>query len=176
MVMYIRSPSARLAMRALGPFLMHLCWYIILRRVALPIMPTTNTITEMMVLMYLKYPLMEVFTRHIGGGTGCFTTVEFTSPVAPRRRSDLVLGPTVLWKPGDWRVERTRNPESDSSVSSALFIWHIPLAAIQAISSNIRAAGVPIMEHVRRFDCTPKISLVRERNTNGSRKNVLFFR
>lgn len=51
-------------------------------------------------------------------------------------------------------MEWTRASEKERSSASALFIWHIPLAAIQAISTNICAAGVPIMEHTLRFDFT----------------------
>lgn len=64
-------------MRALGPFLMHLCWYIILSRVALPTIPTTKTIMEMIVLMYLKCALIEVFTVQLGG---FFTAVALPEP------------------------------------------------------------------------------------------------
>lgn len=67
MAMYIRSPRARLAMRALGPFLMLLFWYIILSRVAFPIIPTAKIKQDNTVLMYLKAVLMDVVCRQVGG-------------------------------------------------------------------------------------------------------------
>ncbi len=60
------SPKARLAMRILGPFLMHLCSLIILRRVTFPTIPNRNTKHETMLLMYLKAPLIRAGPEHIG--------------------------------------------------------------------------------------------------------------
>lgn len=98
---------------------------------------------------------------HMGGGTGLFTTVSFPEPdladcnLASAGCSwvpGLVTGLMVLCVSTDWRVERTRKPGSFSC--GALFFWHIPLAAIQTISSNMCTAAVPIMEHSQSFDFT----------------------
>ncbi|KAL0185047.1 hypothetical protein M9458_020743, partial [Cirrhinus mrigala] len=60
------SPKARLPMRILGPFLMHLCSLIILRRVTFPTIPNRNTKHETTVLMYLKASLICAGPEHIG--------------------------------------------------------------------------------------------------------------
>lgn len=65
--MYIRSPKARLAIRAFGPFLMFLFWWIIRSRVMLPMTPTAKMRQDRTVLMYLNAISMEVFRRHLGG-------------------------------------------------------------------------------------------------------------
>lgn len=65
--MYIRSPRARLAIRAFGPFLMLLFWWIIRSRVMFPMTPTVNMRQDRIVLVYLNTICMEVVRRHLGG-------------------------------------------------------------------------------------------------------------
>lgn len=65
--MWIRSPTARLAMRTLGPLLMQLLAYMMRSKVELPTMPTTKTTRETRVLMYLKASLIPADSRHMGG-------------------------------------------------------------------------------------------------------------
>lgn len=65
--MWIRSPTARLAMRTLGPLLMHLLAYMIRSKHELPMMPTTKTTRETRILTYLKASLIPADCRHIGG-------------------------------------------------------------------------------------------------------------
>lgn len=67
MVMYIRSPRARLAIRAFGPFLMLLFWWIIRSRVMLPMTPTAKMRQDRTVLMYLNAICMEGVCRQMGG-------------------------------------------------------------------------------------------------------------
>lgn len=73
--MWIRSPTARLAMRMLGPLLMRLLVHMIRSKDELPTMPTTKTTRETRVLTYLKASLIPVDCRHIGG-------CEFLGPAA----------------------------------------------------------------------------------------------
>lgn len=65
--MYIRSPRARLAIRAFGPFLMLLFWWIIRSRVMLPMTPTAKMRQDRTVLMYLNAICMEGVCRQMGG-------------------------------------------------------------------------------------------------------------
>lgn len=67
MIIYSRSPRARLPMSTLGPFLIHLFLYMILRSVELPMIPTTKIRQEMMVFTYLKACLISVGFLHMGG-------------------------------------------------------------------------------------------------------------
>lgn len=71
MAMYIRSPRARLAIRALGPFLMFLFWWIIRSRVMLPMTPTAKMRQDRTVLMYLNVICMEVVRRQLGSTRDC---------------------------------------------------------------------------------------------------------
>lgn len=71
MIIYSRSPRARLPIRTLGPFLMHLFLYMILSSVELPMMPTTKIRQETMVFTYLKAYLISVGFKHMGGETPC---------------------------------------------------------------------------------------------------------
>lgn len=71
MAMYIRSPRARLAIRALGPFLMFLFWRIIRSRVMLPMTPTAKMRQDRTMLMYLNAICMEVVRRQLGGPRDC---------------------------------------------------------------------------------------------------------
>lgn len=76
MAMYMRSPRARLAIRALGPFLMLLFWEIILSRVAFPMIPTANITQDSTVLMYLKAVWIDVACRQLGGDIGRIRTAR----------------------------------------------------------------------------------------------------
>lgn len=76
-------------------------------------------------------------------------------------------------------MEWTRKLERGSWSASALFIWQIPLAAIQAISKNICPAGEPIMGRIERFDITDRKMVPMyhwsEEKTNKSKKDVVIF-
>lgn len=129
--MYIRSPSARLAMRALGPFLMLLFWEIILSRVALPMIPTIKIKQESTALMYLKvdfiFTLIEHLTTVDALVDGCcslccfsFWTCCFPWPLfftlyckwcKPGSR-----GWSVLWKPGRSDITRFEKDGSDVGI------------------------------------------------------------
>lgn len=74
--------------------------------------------------------------------------VSFEKPDLTACVSELGLGLMVLKNPVELMVEWTKKLWSESFSASILFIWHIPWATKQAVSTNMRKAEVPIMEQV----------------------------
>ena len=92
-------------MMMLGPLLMFLLTYMTLSKAEFPTIPTTNTITDTIILIYLKAPLILADSEHIGG-CGIFTAVAW-------------VGRTELLDLGFCSIKRLGEAVSECSITGS---------------------------------------------------------